>query len=319
MNKILITGGSGFIGTNLVLDLLNSGFKILNIDIEPSPVKEINEYTQICDIRNFNTFKSIVESFDPEYIVHLAARTDLDGKNIDDYDSNTVGVDNLVKLTRKLPNLQKVIFTSSMLVCRGGYMPKDEDDYNPNTIYGESKIIGEKIVKEADLNYAWSIIRPTSIWGPWFKVPYKNFFDMIRNGTYFHVGHKSSTKTYGFVGNSIYQIKELLFNNSDYTNKHVFYIGDGLTNIEEWANEIANAFNKKILRIPFPILKLAASVGDGLKKLNIRFPLTSFRLNNMISDNKVDLSKTKIIAPNNPYTRIEGIQKTKDWYLNSKK
>lgn len=34
----------------------------------------------------------------------------------------------------------------------------------------------------------WCIIRPTSIWGPWFGVPYRNFFDMVMHRMYFQIG-----------------------------------------------------------------------------------------------------------------------------------
>lgn len=318
--NILVTGGSGFIGTNLIADLIIQGHTVINIDIYPPRNNEHLKYWQKIDIRNYKSIKEIALSFNPDYIIHLAARTDLDGKSIHDYDSNTKGVSNIINTASLLPNLKKIIITSSMLVCHTGYYPKDQFDYSPSTLYGESKVETEKIVWNNPPKCDWAIIRPTSIWGPWFGIPYKNFFDMILSKKYFHIGHKGCTKTYGYVGNAIYQINNILFKETTNINNKVFYIGDNPpTNIEKWANEIAEELNYKIYHIPFFMIKLAAKLGDSLKKCKINFPMTSFRLKNMTTDNIISLNNTYEIAPNPPYTRKEGISVTLNWIKNQKK
>lgn len=314
MDRILVTGGSGFIGTNLLISLLKERkYILLNIDINPSPVEDIQEITELCDIRDRDRIEALISKFAPDYIVHLAARTDLNGKTLSDYSSNTVGVKNIVECAKKLPFLKRILITSSMLVCKVGYQPTSEYDYCPSTIYGESKVETERITKDANLTCSWGFLRPTSIWGPWFKVPYRTFFDMVRAGHYFHIGHKSCTKTYGYVGNAVYQIKSILFNNMAARQGEVYYLGDNPTDIEEWANEIAFEDNRTILRMPYGLIKMAALVGDTLGVCGISFPMTSFRLKNMTTDNVVNLSTTDIVAPNRPYTRIEGIKETLSW------
>lgn len=251
MYKVLITGGSGFIGTNLLLFLIEK-YEILNIDIRESNLTELQKYTSIVDITNYENFRNVVIGFSPDYIIHLAARTDLNGKFIYDYSANTVGVSNLMKIIHELPKLKKLIVTSSMLVCHTGYYPKNQFDYAPNTLYGESKVETEKIVWDNKPQCDWAIIRPTSIWGPWFGVPYRNFFDMVISRKYFHIGRKSCTKTYGYVGNAVYQIEQILFHETLNEDQKVFYIGDNPpTNIEIWANEIAAELNFDIKRVPF--------------------------------------------------------------------
>ena len=47
--------------------------------------------------------------------------------------------------------------------------------------------------------------------------------------------------------------------------------------------------------------------------VKINFPMTSFRLKNMTTDNIVDLSNTYKVAPNPPYSRIEGVKDTLSW------
>ena len=313
MYKVLITGGSGFIGTNLLLFLIEK-YEILNIDIRESNLTELQKYTSLVDITNYEKFRNVVIGFSPDYIIHLAARTDLNGKFIYDYSANTVGVSNLMKIIHELPKLKKLIVTSSMLVCHTGYYPKNQFDYAPNTLYGESKVETEKIVWDKKPQCDWAIIRPTSIWGPWFGVPYRNFFDMVISRKYFHIGRKSCTKTYGYVGNAVYQIEQILFHETLNEDQKVFYIGDNPpTNIEIWANEIAAELNFNIKRVPFWMLKIAAYFGDLLKLFNITFPMTSFRLKNMTTDNTIDLSETYKIAPNPPCSRIDGIKATLQW------
>jgi len=314
MIRFIVTGGSGFIGSNLIQSLLDKEYEVLNIDVN-FPINVVHKkYWKNVDINDFEKLHRIVSDFSPEYIVHLAARTDLNGTDLDDYSANTMGVQNILKVSKTIPSLKKVIITSSMLVCKGGYLPKNQFDYSPNTLYGESKVETEKIVWNNKPNCDWSIIRPTSIWGPWFGTPYKNFFDMIKSKRYFHIGNKSCTKTYGYIGNAIYQIEKILFSETKDENNKVFYIGDYIpTNIEKWANEIATELNYQIFKIPYSFIWLASKFGDFLKIINIDFPITSFRLHNMTTDNIVNLDNTAKIAPNLPYNRINGIRETLTW------
>ena len=312
--KILITGASGFIGTNLLEHFKKSGFEVVNLDILPPRNKKHTSLWIKTDILNLNDLIDKFNEFNPDYIVHLAARTDLNGKSIEDYSANTDGVKNFLEASYSLINLKKIIITSSMLVCEAGYKPKNMFDYKPTTIYGQSKVETEKIVWNNPPACDWAIIRPTSIWGPWFNIPYRNFFDLLISKKYFHIGDKSCTKTYGYVGNATYQIEKILFTETSDKNDKVFYIGDETpTNIEEWANEIAEELNYKITKLPYNAIRIAATFGDILKKLKINFPMTSFRLRNMTTNNIVDVSSTIKLAPTSPFSRKDGVKETLLW------
>lgn len=311
--KILITGASGFIGTN-ALEYFSKKAEVVNIDsIEPR-CKEHLSYWKRVDLCNLQEVEDAFVSFSPDYIIHLAARTDLNGKDLHAYDVNITGVRNVLSSAEKCPNIKKILIASSMLVCRAGYMPQNNFDYCPTTLYGESKVETENIVWSNKPSCDWAIIRPTSMWGPWFSVPYRNFFDMVKKGVYFHIGHRSSTKTYGYIENAVYQIEKILFADTKDEDNKVFYLGDDpATCVEDWANEIGMILDRKIIRLPFWFVKVVACFGDILAKCNIWFPMYSFRLKNMTTDNIIDLRNTYKLAPCPPYNRIQGTKKTLEW------
>lgn len=319
MNKILITGGSGFIGTNLIAHLeKKSGYKILNIDIVKPKIESQNKYWKNVDLRDKKNLVKIIRDFSPDYVIQLGARTDLRGENLEAYDAAMGGISNMLEALDGVPNLKKAVFASSMYVCEPGYMPKTFEDYAPHTLYGESKVETEKRIKTAaPQTYTWSIIRPTSIWGPWFGEPYDKFFRIVMKRMYFHMGSRACKKTYGYVDNAVYQIMSILNADSEKVNKGVFYLGDyDAYDITEWANEIAKEIGIKIPHIPYFLFVLAGWLGDMLKKIGITFPMTSFRLHNMTTDNVHNLNPIKEIAPNLPVRRIDGTKRTIDWIKN---
>lgn len=314
MNRILITGGSGFIGSNLVEYFANLEYEVRNLDIvEPENGNHL-KYWERTDIRDINSLRTTIKNFKPDIILHMAARTDLHGQNLNDYNSNTDGTRNLIDAASEVASLKKVIFTSSMLVCSIGYYPKNSVDFNPSTVYGQSKVEMERIILNSTHHYHWAIVRPTSIWGPGFKEPYKNFFDMIMKRKYVHIGNKSYSKTYGYIGNVIYQLDSILKALEHQKQGEVYYLGDyEPTNIKAWAIEISEELGTRIITVPYLFIRLLAIFGDALNILGFNFPMTSFRLKNMTTNYTLDLSNTKNVAPNLPFSRKDGIRKTIEW------
>jgi hypothetical protein len=60
--------------------------------------------------------------------------------------------------------------------------------------------------------------------------------------------------------------------------------------------------------MPYLVIKIAALFGDFLKSVGLPFPMNSFRLHNMTTDNIIDLKNTYDIAADLPYTRKEGLK-----------
>jgi nucleoside-diphosphate-sugar epimerase len=316
MIKYLVTGGSGFIGTNLISFLSKEKeAEILNIDEKVPKISSHEKYWKQLNICNREGLIETITAFRPDIVIHLAARTDLSGEKLNDYDCNIKGVSNLLTALEQVTNLKRVIFASSMYVCRPGYIPENFEDYKPHTLYGESKVQMEKIIKQSNPSlYTWSIIRPTSIWGPWLGEPYDKFFRMVLSHSYFHLGKRACKKTYGYIDNTIYQIVSILQADKNKVNKKVFYLGDYEPyEITQWANEIADYENIRIPTLSFFLFSVAAWIGDCLKLFGITFPMTSFRLKNMTTDNIHDLSPIKEIAPSLPVLRKDGTKITIQW------
>lgn len=313
--RLLITGGSGFIGTTAVNKALEYGYTIRNFDIKAPNIESHNRYWDNIDIRDRETFISAMIKFAPTHILHLAAKTGMDLHSMDELTANTEGVENLIDGANQLKTLKKVVFTSSLLVCKNGYIPQDENDYCPPNLYGRSKMIGEQIVRKANTTFSWVIVRPTSIWGPWFEHSYKSFFQIINKGIYFNPGKDNQIKPKSYVGNTVYMMYSLLFSENDIISHNVFYLGDyPQGNTREWAKEIAKQLGKGPIRtIPLFILKIAAIFGDILKIVGIEFPITSFRLSNMLTGGIYPVEKTKEVVGDLPFSLELGVAETIAW------
>lgn len=316
--RVAITGGSGFIGTNLVDHFVARGAEVLSLDVSPPRKREHAPYWRKADLLDVAGIRHALHGFRPHFLLHMAARTDLDGSSVSDYAVNVEGVQNLISAIQGLDTLQRVVFGSSRMVCRIGYRPGNDTDYCPSTPYGESKVVGEQIIRAAagTIACSWTIVRPTSIWGPWFDVPYKTFFVTIGKGRYFHPGSAKILKSFGFVGNTVYQLQRLIDAPPSAASGRTFYLADyPPIDIAEMATEIRRALGAPRIRTVDPqLLRLAAWAGDALKAMGISNPpLTSFRLRNLMTPMIYDLQPLQAAVGTLPYSMTEGIAITVRW------
>lgn len=316
--RVLVTGGSGFIGTNLIQHFVANGIEALNLDIVSPRNKAHSAYWRMVDLLDANGLREAIHDFNPDVIIHMGARTDLDGATLADYSANTVGVENLIAAIEDRKSLRRVIFASSRLVCRIGYQPLSDQDYCPTTPYGESKAAGEQIVRSAAgrIPCPWVIVRPTSIWGPWFDVPYKTFFLTIAKGRYVHPGQLQIRKSFGFVGNTIHELQCLLDVDGVHVNRKTLYLADYQPiDVAQMANSIQRELGvPRIKVVSEGLLRVAAWAGDFLKLLGWRNPpLTTFRLNNLLTPMVHDLTSLEAIVGALPYSMDEGIHITATW------
>ena len=144
--KLCITGGSGFIGTT-AMSWAISKYEVINFDIRPPKLLEHQKYWRYVDIRDARSFTEALIDFQPTHILHLAAMTGMEIRDMSFFDANTKGVENLIQATQKIDSLQRVLFASSLLVCPNGRVPSSDTEYDPPNLYGESKVIGEKEIE----------------------------------------------------------------------------------------------------------------------------------------------------------------------------
>lgn len=316
--RILLTGGSGFIGRNLAEAFQGcAGSQLLVIDSAPPGGAVPGVAARRLDLLDRRSLRGLLAEYRPSIVIHAAARTDLRGKDAGDYAANTVGVENLVEAVMRQPEVQRCIFLSSKLVCRNGYRPMHDEDYCPDTFYGESKVRGEEIIRNSDLRCAWCIARPTSIWGPWFGAPYKGFFLTIARNRYFHPGTIDPPKSFGFVGNAVFQLQKLLDAAAGQIHRRTFYLSDyDQFTIRQWAEAIAQRLHgRKIRTIPNAMMRMLAKTGDALQVCGCREPpITSFRLRNMWQDTTgTPLDNIRVMTGPLPYTMQQGVDLTIEW------
>jgi nucleoside-diphosphate-sugar epimerase len=315
--RVLVTGGSGFIGTNLVQHYTSLGCEVLNIDCVPPRNPQQASVWRALDILEPEALQELTHAFQPDFIFHMAARTDLDGNGIADYRANTQGVSNMIEAARGVRSLRGIVFASSMLVCELGYRPKDELDVRPTTAYGHSKAQGESIVRsEAGDSMPWVIARPTSIWGPWFDVPYRNFFNAVAAGWYWHPRGARVRRSYGFVYNAVFILDRLARACAGGGGHRTYYVADyEPVELRRWAEAIRLALDApRVREVPLPILGALARAGDLLKLVGYRHPpLSSFRLRNLLTEAVYDLEPTRAVCGALPYATEEAIAITADW------
>ena len=114
--KVLITGGAGFIGTHLCGDLLKLGHQIFSLDLkEPKEPVAGTKYIR-GDARDFDLVKTMVADFKISSIYHLAATVSvpLCQKNpVESYSHNFLATQSVLEAARHSPNLVRVAFASS--------------------------------------------------------------------------------------------------------------------------------------------------------------------------------------------------------------
>lgn len=174
--KILVTGGAGFIGSNLVDRLVEEGHSVVVVD--DLSTGKINLLSPLAlfyhqDIRDYKVLEIIFETHHFDYVFHLAAQISVP-ESVDnpkkDAEINIMGTLNILSLSSKY-GVKKIIFSSSGGAIYGENAPiPTTEDFCPNPIspYAISKLACEHYIKffskEFSLNY--TILRYSNVYGP---------------------------------------------------------------------------------------------------------------------------------------------------------
>jgi nucleoside-diphosphate-sugar epimerase len=281
MDKVLLTGSTGFVGRNIQLQLKN------NYSIIP-------------------LFKGSPISIKQDVILHFAGKAH-DLKNVSDpseyYTVNT-------ELTKKL--IDAFLSSDAKVKAAADTIESQlTEDYLPNPItdYGKSKLLAEQYIlsKSIPEGKRVYILRPCMIHGPSNKGNLNLLYKIVSKGFPWPLGAFENKRSFCSIDNLCFIINELV--NNDSIASGVYNVADDeplATN--ELIKLIAESQGKKYLiwNVPKSIIKLLSKMGDFLK-----LPLNSERLNKLTETYIV--SNTKIITAINkplPLSAKEGLMKT---------
>jgi len=315
-SRIFVTGGSGFIGTNLVELFSSMGATLLNFDINGPLDNRQKSLWVRGDIMNAGDLKGAMTTFCPDIVIHLAARTDCDENATVEkgYAVNVEGTANVLKAAAGTPSVRHLIAASTQYVCRPGYLPANDEDFSPHTVYGESKARMEKLVRGYGLRMPWTIIRPANIWGPWHMRYRREVWRVISRGLYLHPGRKPVIRTYGYVKNVVEQIARIIESDVSKIAGRVFYLGDPPDDIYKWVNAFSLSLRGRPAPVvPRTVVRMIAMLGDILCAFGLSFPLTSSRYRSMTQDYVVPTDRTLAVFGPCPYSLDEGVSQTVRW------
>lgn len=217
LGRVLVTGGSGFVGTNFVKTLLERGYQVRSFDRAASSLPEHPQLQKLQgDICDADTVAAAVNGIDT--VFHTAAIIDLvGGAAVTDelrrrsFSVNVDGTKNLVR-AGQAAGVKRFVYTASNSVVMGGKSISGGDETMPyttkfNDLYTETKVAAEKFVlSENGARYMLTCaIRPSGIWGPGDQTMFRKLFESVAAG---HVkvliGKESAKLDNSYVHNLIH-------------------------------------------------------------------------------------------------------------------
>ncbi len=319
MKKILVTGGLGFIGSNLINLLIKKKNKVINIDkvtyasnfYNTKEFSKDKNYKFIkCDLNNKNKLRLIIKNFKPKIIFNLAAETHVD-RSIDGpknfIESNILGTFNLLEIIRTLNFKTKLIHISTDEVY-GDVLKgrsKEEDSYKPSSPYSASKASSDHLVYSyiRTYNVPAIVTNCSNNYGPRQhpeKLIPKLIYNILNNKELPIYGKGKNSREWIFVDDHC----EALIKVSKVGKLGEFYnIGSNynLDNID---------VVKKLLQVAKNKIKIGNKVKITFVKdrpgHDMRYAIDSKKIKNKLKWK----SKTNF---------LKGLQKTFEWYFNNQK
>lgn len=183
--KILVTGGLGFIGHNVVSMLEDQGHDIEIVDNMTGygviPKHELNfllrdrstMISSICHIHNTSSraLDGIFRTFRPEVVIHLASAPRQQVVSHDPVEASNSMISGLINVCdmSKIYGVKRLVFVSSSMVY-GNFADNTDETHtcDPKGQYGILKLAGEMLVKDyaQKNNFEYTIVRPSAVYGP---------------------------------------------------------------------------------------------------------------------------------------------------------
>ena len=331
MNKILITGGSGFIGSHLVEYLLKdrvpaSRIRILALENESTKFLPKKNFEIIRgDIRDKNLIKKLMGGVETVY--HLAAiiNTSSDESKYKIYqDINVNGTANLLKgcIDKKI---QKFVLFSSVAVY--GLPPWTGDIINwdeshPKTyseIYGKSKLEAEKKVLEAHSKWGipYAIIRPANVYGPRGYGQLYGLYKALKNGHFAIIGNGKNKMHFVYVTDLVKGARQIQLHKN--TSGEYILAAKEPTEFRDVVKYVAESIKQKppLVYIPKNIGLMASYIADTCAKIiGIKSPLYPDRVKVMTMNYYYNIEKARREFGYKPDISFrQGALETGEWYI----
>lgn len=169
--KILLTGGTGFIGSRVAEKLLESGYQVRCMIRKTSNLRWLDGKNYELVEGSLSDKVSLINAAkDVDYVYHIAGNTS--AKNLDEYmKGNCQGTINLLEaVLQAAPNLQRFLYVSSQTAAGPSLEANNpvtvDSPMHPLTDYGRSKKAAEEAVHSYSEKIPFTIVRPPAVYGP---------------------------------------------------------------------------------------------------------------------------------------------------------
>ncbi len=327
IEKILITGASGFVGYHLTRAAKAAGMEV------HAAVRKSSDVSEICsvvdrfvypDFSDEGSIRTLLEAENYSYVVHAAAMTR--AKREEDLEKvNVVYTKSLAAACFSLKNpIKRFVFVSSLAAIgpvRYDAMLIDEGNpYHPVTAYGRSKQKAELILNDFK-DYPLTILRPTAVYGPREKDIFI-LFKTMNGGMDAYVGRSPQKLSFIYVADLVQAILHAC--RFDQGGKQVYNLSDGQVYSRYDMAKIFKDFSQKRMfrmHIPLGIVKAIAVIFELLYRKSKAIPvLYPERLNELTAENwGCDISAAQRHIQYQPkYDLKKGLMEALAWYKENK-
>lgn len=314
--KVLITGGSGFLGINLVRYLLNKNYEIISLDLNDFDYPDVNSLINHIkgDIRDKNLIDSIMK--DVSIVVHCAAALPL-YKPEEIFSTDVGGTKNLIDAAFK-NNVQRFIHISSTAVYG---IPDHHPLYENDKLdgvgpYGKAKIEAENVCLEYQKKgMCVPIIRPKSFIGPERLGVFALFYDWAKDGKNFPMIGKGNNRYQLLDVEDLCEAIYLTMTLPIEKVNNIFNVGaKEFTTMREDYQAVLDCagFNKKIIGLPERPIIWTLKFLEALKLS----PLYKWVYETASKDSFVSIEKAeKILGFKPKYSNKDALIRNYKWYL----
>jgi len=323
MQKALVTGANGFIGSHLVDRLVSEGVSVRCLVRKTSRMQWLTHpHVELAfgELLDQGSLQQAVTGIDT--VFHLGGKTKAATRE-DYFQANATGTKNLLHaVMRNSRRLKRFVYVSSQAAAGPGSEERpvrETDPPHPVTPYGQSKLAGEAAVMEFSSEMPVTVIRPPSVFGPRDKDLFK-FFKMIHLGIRPRLGWKQRFFSIVYIEDLVEGLMHAA--RSEKAIGQIFFVNtEDRLSWQDFGTTVARVFGKTSIPLVVPVTAFLGFVVlndfvcnlTGKSTILNRSKIPEFLPRYWITDS----TKARIelgVAPKHELS--ECIRKTVEWYTN---